>query len=427
MEFAAAQALASAVKPDELAADYIIPSVFNRDVASSRGRCRRRRRRADRCCAPVTRPARKRPSRASAPLRRPRDAVTASSCRAGGARRHRRLAAERPANESSTHGATSGSRSACCRRRSASAARPSRRRGSVASTCATTLDGVQSGIEVLDRARAPTVFASSTAATRFMNAHDKLRTARLLVDADLPHPNRFTSRSPADATDACTPRRGEAPFRKLGRRCVPVRDRSRARTTLIESAPGPGSGSHGALIQELVPPVGYDVRLVAAGGVIVGAVELAHAQVVATNSRSAGRDGRLLPSREACALAVMAAASRRRLRRRRSPACRAGYVVLELNGAVEFDQTYDIGAARVRAAARHSSFRYSLSASGRRSARAGLRAPSPPNRERADDEDAGTTLQAAAPRASPTPHLCEEHAESHEEPSERPRTITPAI
>jgi len=33
MEFAAAQALASAVKPDELAADYIIPSVFNRDVA----------------------------------------------------------------------------------------------------------------------------------------------------------------------------------------------------------------------------------------------------------------------------------------------------------------------------------------------------------------------------------------------------------
>ena len=71
MEFAAAQALASAVKPDELAADYIIPSVFNRDVAPARGRCCRRRRRADRCCAPVTRPARKRPRRASAPLSPP--------------------------------------------------------------------------------------------------------------------------------------------------------------------------------------------------------------------------------------------------------------------------------------------------------------------------------------------------------------------
>jgi malate dehydrogenase (oxaloacetate-decarboxylating) len=33
MEFAAAQALAAVVKPEELAADYIIPSVFNRDVA----------------------------------------------------------------------------------------------------------------------------------------------------------------------------------------------------------------------------------------------------------------------------------------------------------------------------------------------------------------------------------------------------------
>ena len=33
MEFAAAQALADIVKPEELTADYIIPSVFNRDVA----------------------------------------------------------------------------------------------------------------------------------------------------------------------------------------------------------------------------------------------------------------------------------------------------------------------------------------------------------------------------------------------------------
>jgi malate dehydrogenase (oxaloacetate-decarboxylating) len=33
MELAAAEALAAVVKPDELAADYIVPSVFNRDVA----------------------------------------------------------------------------------------------------------------------------------------------------------------------------------------------------------------------------------------------------------------------------------------------------------------------------------------------------------------------------------------------------------
>jgi malate dehydrogenase (oxaloacetate-decarboxylating) len=33
MEFAAARALAAVVKPDELEADYIVPSVFNREVA----------------------------------------------------------------------------------------------------------------------------------------------------------------------------------------------------------------------------------------------------------------------------------------------------------------------------------------------------------------------------------------------------------
>ena len=33
METAAAQAIAAIVQPDELEADYIIPSVFNRDVA----------------------------------------------------------------------------------------------------------------------------------------------------------------------------------------------------------------------------------------------------------------------------------------------------------------------------------------------------------------------------------------------------------
>ena len=33
MKLAAAQAIAAVVKPDELEADYVIPSVFNRDVA----------------------------------------------------------------------------------------------------------------------------------------------------------------------------------------------------------------------------------------------------------------------------------------------------------------------------------------------------------------------------------------------------------
>ena len=34
MQLAAAQAIAMTITPDELAADYIVPSVFNREVAS---------------------------------------------------------------------------------------------------------------------------------------------------------------------------------------------------------------------------------------------------------------------------------------------------------------------------------------------------------------------------------------------------------
>jgi malate dehydrogenase (oxaloacetate-decarboxylating) len=33
MELAAARAIAAAIEPDELAADYIVPSVFNKAVA----------------------------------------------------------------------------------------------------------------------------------------------------------------------------------------------------------------------------------------------------------------------------------------------------------------------------------------------------------------------------------------------------------
>ena len=33
MKLAAAEAIAAVVKPDELSAEYVVPSVFNRDVA----------------------------------------------------------------------------------------------------------------------------------------------------------------------------------------------------------------------------------------------------------------------------------------------------------------------------------------------------------------------------------------------------------
>ena len=81
MESAAAHALAAIVKPEELAADYIVPSVFNRDVAPAvavavaaaaerSGVARRSRREHER-----------RPCRAPARLRRPRDPTPRGAAR----------------------------------------------------------------------------------------------------------------------------------------------------------------------------------------------------------------------------------------------------------------------------------------------------------------------------------------------------------
>ena len=214
------------------------------------------------------------------------------------------------------------------------------------------LDGVQPGVEVLTELERDGVRVVNRA-DALLNAHDKLRTARLLVDADLPHPRTLHVRSPADATDVALPVVVKPRFGSWGADVFRCETGLGLAQTLIEVSSRPWFRKHGALIQELVPPVGYDVRLVVAGGVIVGAVERrARSGEWRTNVALGGTRRPLLPAREACALGVMAAAviGADFVGVDLLPAA-AGYVVLELNGAVEFDRTYDIGAANVFAAA----------------------------------------------------------------------------
>ena len=99
---------------------------------------------------------------------------------------------------------------------------------------------------------------------------------------------------------------------------------------------------HGAIVQELVPSPGYDLRLVVASGTIVGAIER-HPQAGEwrTNVTLGAEKRPARPSAAASELALAAAA-----------AVGAdlvgvdllplgdGYVVIELNGAVDFDLAY---------------------------------------------------------------------------------------
>ena len=134
------------------------------------------------------------------------------------------------------------------------------------------LDGVQPGFEVLTELERDGVRVIN-GADALLNAHDKLRTTRLLVDAGLPHPKTVHVRSPGEATGIGPPVVVKPRFGSWGTdvfRCETELDVAR---TLTEISSRSWFMKHGALIQELVPPVGRDLRLVVAAGQVVGAIE----------------------------------------------------------------------------------------------------------------------------------------------------------
>ena len=214
------------------------------------------------------------------------------------------------------------------------------------------LDGVQPGIEVLTELERDGVRVIN-GADALLNAHDKLRTTRLLVEAGIPHPKTVHVRSPGEATEIGPPVVVKPRYGSWGTDVYRCETRLDVARTLEEISSRPWFTKHGALIQELVPPVGRDLRLVVAAGQVVGAIErVARPGEWRTNVALGGTRRPTRPSYEACALGVKAAS--------RVGAdlvgvdllpVTGGYVVLELNGAVEFDSTYDLGGSSVFAAA----------------------------------------------------------------------------
>ena len=102
---------------------------------------------------------------------------------------------------------------------------------------------------------------------------------------------------------------------------------------------------HGALVQELMAPAGYDLRIVVAGGVPVGAISRVAAQGrVAHEHRLGGTRVRVDPPPDALALAVWAAdaAGTELVGVDLLPDGAGGWTVLELNGAVDFTPEYRI-------------------------------------------------------------------------------------
>ena len=206
-----------------------------------------------------------------------------------------------------------------------------------------TLDGIEDGLDDLDDL--------VRAGVRVLNArhalecaHDKLRTAACLVTACLPHPKTVHLPHAGAPIGLALPFVLKPRYGSWGvdvflceteRVLEVVLDEIRDRSWFVR---------HGAVLQEVVPSTGRDTRVLVAGGRVVGAIQrVAPPGEWRTNVALGATREPVTPSPEARRLAIAAA-----------DAIGAdfvgvdllphdeGYVVLEVNGAVEFDKGYDL-------------------------------------------------------------------------------------
>jgi [lysine-biosynthesis-protein LysW]--L-2-aminoadipate ligase len=208
---------------------------------------------------------------------------------------------------------------------------------------APTLDGVEpgllhllwferAGVRVLNRARS------------LLTAHDKLRSARRLQAARIPHPRTIHLSAggslPLRAPVVLKPRFGS--WGRDVRLCENALDVSRC---MEEFAGRPWFRRHGVLLQEVIPSSGHDLRVLVAAGRVVGAVERVAAPGEWRTNVSVGgstRPANPPPGARSLAVAAAAAIGADLVGVDLLPLPDGRYVVIELNGAIDFDQRYSL-------------------------------------------------------------------------------------
>jgi RimK family alpha-L-glutamate ligase len=204
------------------------------------------------------------------------------------------------------------------------------------------LDGIEEGIWGVTQLEAQGVRVLNRPPA-LLACHDKLLAARILAAHGIPHPRTRRLESVASADGLRYPVVAKPRFGSWGRDVELCCDsRSLARYTTAMKARS--WWSIGGIVQELVPPLGIDLRIIVAADEVVGAA----ARTAAfgewrTNVAIGGTPSRTVPPKDACDLALQAT--------RALGVDFAGvdllpldesWVVLEVNGAVDVRPLYSL-------------------------------------------------------------------------------------
>jgi|SRR5919201_983370 RimK family alpha-L-glutamate ligase len=206
------------------------------------------------------------------------------------------------------------------------------------------LDGVEDGLWALERlAEAGVTVLNHPSA--LLRAHDKLLTARLLRHAGLPHPRTTLVERHSPPPELDFPVVIKPRFGSWGCDVELCRNRDELELTLEALAFRGWFRKTGAVAQELIPPLGHDLRLVVAGRRIVGAAKrIAPPGEWRTNVALGATAVPTVPPPVASQLAL-AAASESGLDLvgvDLLPTGPGGFTVVELNGAVDFRPVYSL-------------------------------------------------------------------------------------
>jgi RimK family alpha-L-glutamate ligase len=207
-----------------------------------------------------------------------------------------------------------------------------------------TLDGVEPGLWALDRLAARGVMVLNPRRA-LVAAHDKLATAHALFAARVPHPRTVHIAPWLDRPELEPPLVLKPRFGSWGEDVIRCDDEAALQEGLAQIEDRAWFEATGAIAQKLVAPRGHDLRLIVAGGTVIGAVRrIAAPGEWRTNVALGARREPIDPPAEARAMAIAAAAAidADLVGVDLLPADLGTWVAIEVNGAVDFNGTYTL-------------------------------------------------------------------------------------